>query len=74
MITSEKIYEKCGLLDPLQRETVSEFIDFLLSKHPVCRHDKKSLLLQTSVWNNEDIQAIEEAQKDINAWRLPTLS
>jgi hypothetical protein len=60
MITSEEISEKCEQLDPLQRETVSEFIDFLLSKHPSPRCDKKALLLRTSVWSDEDIQSIEE--------------
>ncbi len=74
MITSEKISEKCEQLDPLQRKTVSEFIDFLLSKHPSPHRDKKALLLHTSVWSDEDIQSIEEVQKELNTWQIPTFS
>ena len=74
MITSETISEKCELLDPSQRETVFEFIDFLLHKHQRSCSDKRDLLLQTSVWSEEDIRPIEEVQKDINRWQLPKLS
>ena len=62
MITQQQLYKKFELLDPLQRETVSEFIDFLLSKHRISQLDKKTLLLRTSVWSEESIKQIEEVQ------------
>ncbi len=74
MITSQQVSEKFELLDPLQRETVSQFIDFLLYQNHLANTDKKALLLRTSIWTEEDVHAIEEVQKDINAWKLPTFS
>lgn len=82
MIQTRTITEKLNLLPTLQKQTVYEFIDFLLSKNGInnaegstrvrdnSSQDKKSLLLNVSVWNEEDIEAIEEAQKDINRWNL----
>jgi hypothetical protein len=64
MITSQQVYHKLELLDPLQRETVSEFIDFLLSKQPVAPSEKKAILLQTSVWSEDSLQQIEEVQEE----------
>ena len=71
MITSQQVYHKLELLDPLQRATVSEFIDFLLSKQPVASPDKKAILLHTSVWSDDSLQQIEQVQKDINTWQPP---
>lgn len=71
MNTSQQVYHKLELLDPFQRETVSEFIDFLLSKQPVVSSDKKTILLGTSVWSEEHLQQVEEIQKDINTWKPP---
>ena len=71
MITSQQVYHKLELLDPLQRETVSEFIDFLLSKHPVASSDKKAILLHTSVWSEESLQQIEQVQRDFDTWKPP---
>jgi hypothetical protein len=72
MLTQQQLYHKVELLDLQQRETVSEFIDFLLSKRPLPTPDKKTVLLQTSVWNEESIKRIEDVQKEINTWKMPT--
>jgi hypothetical protein len=72
MLTQQQLYHKVKLLDLRQRETVSEFIDFLLSKRPLATPDKKTLLLRTSVWDEESIKRIEDVQKEINTWNMPT--
>ena len=72
MITSQQLYEKFELLDSHQRETVYEFIDFLLNKQRIKHSEKKALLLRTSVWSEGSVKQIENVQKDINSWKLPT--
>ncbi|GAK60821.1 hypothetical protein U27_00719 [Candidatus Vecturithrix granuli] len=63
MLTQQQLYRKVELLDLRQRETVSEFIDFLLSKRALPVPDSKTLLLRTSMWNEENIKRIEDVQK-----------
>ncbi|KPA17024.1 hypothetical protein MHK_002760, partial [Candidatus Magnetomorum sp. HK-1] len=61
------------LLDHQQRETVFLFINFLLSKKTVNKSNNKHVLLNTSVWNENDIQSIEQVQKDMSKWTIKTL-
>ena len=69
MITTLQLSKKCELLDPIQRETVAEFVDFLLARHQKTSSDKKAILLRTSVWEEESLQKILEAQQAVNTWK-----
>lgn len=74
-LTTQQLIEKFALLDPFQKYTVYEFMTFLLSKHQSAdANASKDLLLQTSVWTDQDIQPIYDVQQDINAWHIPTFS
>ncbi len=73
VVTAQQLTEKIELLDPPQRETVYRFISSILSN--LDGRDaaaKRQLLLETSVWSEEDVRQIQEAQEDVNAWRIPT--
>lgn len=73
VVTAQQLTEKIALLDPPQRETVYRFISSILSKRQTRDIDAtKQLLLETSVWNEEDVRQIHEAQEDVNAWRIPS--
>ncbi len=74
MVTQEIFVEKYQQLDPLERETVEEFIDFLLSKHARTCDDVQQALLETSVWSDDDIASIEHVQQDMAQWHIPTFS
>lgn len=72
VISSSQLYEKFDLLNTLQKETVYKFIEFLISKNTIESEKKKCILLKTSVWSQEDIKYIEDAQKDISRWTINT--
>lgn len=67
--SNHNMTEKINLLTPSQKQTLYDFIDFLLSKNHTEKKDKKSLL-SVSVWDDRDIEAIEEARKELNLWSL----
>ena len=71
MITTQQLSQKCELLDPIQRETVAEFVDFLLARHQKASADKQAILLRTSVWEEESLRKILEAQQAVNTWKPP---
>ena len=73
VISINQFNEKFYLLDHQQRETVFLFINFLLSKKTIKKSNNKQVLLKTSVWNEHDIQSIEQVQKDIRKWTIKTL-
>ena len=64
----EQIFEKISLLDPIQKKTVYDFVNFLLSQQTQTGQDT-SALLNVSVWEEEAIEAVEEAQRAINLWQ-----
>lgn len=72
-ISREHLWNKLDLLDPLQQETVVALIDSLLEAQPVAGKRDKRRLLALSVWTEQDIQQIEDAQDWINEWQLPEL-
>ena len=72
MMTHHQLSEKLERLSPFQRVSVEEFIEFLLSKQVHAEARKKSALLHVSVWDDDDIQRIEDVQREMNAWSLPT--
>jgi len=70
-ISKEQLWEKVNRLHPFLQQTVVMFIDSLLKTQTLVNKRDKSRLLNLSVWREEDIQQIEEAQNRINAWQLP---
>lgn len=72
-ISREHLWNKLDLLDPLQQEAVVALIDSLLEAQPVAGKRDKRRLLALSVWTEQDIQQIEDAQDWINEWQLPEL-
>jgi hypothetical protein len=73
VVSISQFNEKLYLLDHQQRETVFLFINFLLSKKSINKSSNKQVLLNTSVWNENDIQSIEQVQKEMNKWTIKTL-
>ena len=71
IISKEQLWTKLGLLHPFQQQTVVALIDSLLKTQTVVDKRDKSGLLNISVWTEQDLQPIEEAQDRINAWQLP---
>lgn len=70
-LSREQLWEKLSQLDPFQQQSVANFIDSLLDlKTSTTRRDKRELL-SLSVWTDEDIAQIQEAQDRINVWNLP---
>ncbi|MCK4762631.1 MAG: DUF2281 domain-containing protein [Candidatus Aminicenantes bacterium] len=69
-VSSETIIQKYETLPGYAKREVADFIDFLVSrrKKPVKKKDKKKLL-EVSCWSDEDIEAIEDAGKEINKWK-----
>ena|GEM_PF-1424584 len=62
---------KLDLLNPFQQQIVVAYIDSLLKTQTVVNKRDKRRLLNLSVWTEQDLQPIEEAQARINAWQLP---
>jgi hypothetical protein len=71
IISKKQLWEKLGQLNPLLQQTVIVFIDSLLETQTTVDQRDKRRLLALSVWNDEDVQRIEEAQDRVNAWQLP---
>ena len=71
-ITNRQLEEKIELLQPSQKQRVYELVLSLLGQSAADSTARKHLLLETSVWSEQDIRPIEEAQQDVNAWRIPT--
>ena len=83
IIQTRTITEKLNLLPPMQKQTVYEFIDFLLNKNHIGQaaenittiendsiEEKRSGLLDISVWSEEDIEVIYQGQKEMNKWSI----
>lgn len=67
----QQIIYKISKLTPIEKQTVYEFVDFLLNKQARQPTVRKAALLDISVWDEQAIEAIEEAQEQINAWNPP---
>ncbi len=67
-MVEEQIVEKISLLDPIQKKTVYDFVNFLLSQQTQTGQDT-SALLNVSIWEEEAIEAVEEVQRAINLWQ-----
>jgi hypothetical protein len=66
----QEIIEKFGQLTSVQKQTVREFIDFLLSKQATRPDAHQLALLNVSIWDEQAIQKIEAVQQEINEWKL----
>lgn len=72
-VTSDTILQKFNILPENAKKEVADFIDFLIQKKkPVKKKLNKKKLLEVSCWSNEDIEAIEDAGKEINKWQPET--
>jgi len=71
--TLESVIQKYQVLPESARKEVVDFIDALLKKNTSGKKklDKKKLL-EISQWSDKDIEAIENAGKEINKWQLET--
>lgn len=65
-LLDQLISQKLLWLTQQQKQTIYDFINFLLSTRPALPKPQKSDLLKISVWSDEDVQKIEEVQKQIN--------
>lgn len=55
VVTVQKLTAKLSRLDSIQKQIVDEFVTFLLSKQRALKPgEAKRLLLQTSVWTDEE--------------------
>lgn len=71
LIAWEQLWEKLDLLSGWQQQLVLRLINSLLDAQPAAGRRDKERLLSLSVWSDEDIHRIEEAQAKVNEWRLP---
>lgn len=66
---------KFSLLEPIGKEELLNFLDFLLNKQkvkPSFDFDTyKKSIIQVSNWKEKDIQLIENNQKQFNQWQVP---
>ena len=62
---------KLDLLTVWQQQMVVGLIDSLLEAQPAIDKRDKNRLLFLSLWSEQDIQQIEEAQDKVNEWQLP---
>lgn len=68
---------KYELLDPLGKQQLLDYLNFLLSKKKekktkTAKFDVKAYrenLLKVGVWSEEDIALIEEARQHFNSWK-----
>ncbi|MBK7406623.1 MAG: hypothetical protein IPL49_18130 [Saprospirales bacterium] len=71
----DEISVKFGLLDPIKRQEILDFLDFLLSKQKKERAGSfksyKEQILQVSTWSEEDISAVQTNSKKLSQWQAP---
>lgn len=71
----DEIIVKFGLLDPVKRQEILDFLDFLLSKQKKERAESfklyKKQILQVSTWSEEDITSMETNSKKLSQWQVP---
>lgn len=71
-ITRDKWAELFDLLSPFQKKIVMTFIDSLLrARDQTTKRDKRELL-NISVWDQDALQEVADAQHRINQWQIPT--
>ena len=71
VIAREQIWKKLELLNIWQQQMVVALIDSLVEVQSAAARRDKNRLLSLSIWTEQGIQQIEEAQKKVNAWQLP---
>ena len=71
LIAREHIWKKLELLSGWQQQMVLGLIDSLAQVQSTVGKRDKARLLSLSIWSEEDIQRIEEAQEKVNKWPLP---
>lgn len=71
----DELIIKFGLLDPLRRQEILDFLDFLLSKQQEEKAESfdsyKTSILKVSTWSEEDIEAMQANSKKMNTWQVP---
>mgnify|MGYP001185904863 FL=1 len=63
---------KFNQLEPLQKQELLDFLDFLLTKSKKKKPDLsnyKKQLLEISVWSEEDLAIFEENKNRFNEWQ-----
>ncbi len=71
-VADAQILQKLKMLNPAQKQSVDDFISFLLSKEWTTAPESTApvdALLQVSIWDEEAERAVREAQEVIN-WPL----
>lgn len=71
--TDSLVFDKLKQLKPQQKQQVIEFIDGLLQKR-TAEGLAKEILLSVSVWTQEDVDLITEAQKEYPSWLIKPFS
>ena len=71
----DELIMKFGLLDPIKRQEILDFLDFLLNKQQKEGvgnfKSYKEQILQVSTWSEEDIAVIETNTKRLSQWQAP---
>lgn len=66
---------KYNLLDPIARQEVLDFIDFLLTKGKKTKNLSNSVykkkILNVSVWSESDIDEMIQNQQKFDQWKAP---
>ena len=71
----DELIIKFGLLDPVKRQEVLDFLDFLLSKQQEEKAESfdsyKSKILKVSTWSEKEIESMLANSKKMNTWQVP---
>lgn len=71
--TMNDILVKYSTLSPDIQQEVSDFLDFMLSKHKGKKifdiKSWKTKIKNVSTWTDEDINAFEEGRQHLNQWK-----
>lgn len=63
-----------NILEPLIRKIVQEELTKKLARTPtqMDKMEREHILLNTSVWSEEEVSAIEQVQKELKEWPVET--
>lgn len=71
----DELIMKFELLDPIKRQEILDFLDFLLNKQEKVRAENlksyKEQILQVSTWSEKDIVEMEANSKKRSQWQAP---
>ena len=66
-VLGEQFYRRFKLLSFIEKKEISDFMDLLLNRKQLNFNHKKRILMNTSVWDEENEKAVKEVKKGISS-------